>query len=54
MCQMYNQFITMINGAPATNHAIVTAYVDGSSTVNADDATTSTLLFKCAARGLGF
>ena len=33
MCQMYNQFISMIPGAPDANHAIVTAYVDGKCSI---------------------
>jgi alkylated DNA repair dioxygenase AlkB len=33
MCRLYNQFISAINGAPAANHAIVTAYVDGKCSI---------------------
>jgi len=33
MCQRYNKFISMIQGAPAANHAIVTAYADGKCSI---------------------
>ena len=33
MCQLYNQFVSMIPGAPDANHAIVTAYVDGKCSI---------------------